>query len=111
MTKNFMTTVQGVSNVYSQHVPVLMDLIQSATKGRLKLETHPFVDGGSRGTQPETVVPEEIIVFIAGGVTYEEATKISEFNETNPGGIRIVLGGSTVHNSTSFLDELKSMPL
>lgn len=111
MTKNFMTTVQGVSNVYSQHVPVLMDLIQAATKGRLKLESHPFVDGGSRGPQPETVVPEEIIVFIAGGVTYEEATKISEFNATNPGGIRIILGGSTVHNSTSFLDELKSMPL
>merc|ERR1712194_774685 len=60
-----------------------------------------------QGVSPETVIPDEIIVFIVGGVTYEEGTKVSEFNETNRGKIQVILGGSTVHNSTSFLEELK----
>jgi vacuolar protein sorting-associated protein 45 len=112
MTKNFMTTVQGVSNVYSQHIPVLMDTIQAVVRGKLKTETHPFVSGGAgRGPQPEAVIPEEILIFVAGGVTYEEATKVSEFNDSNSGKIRVILGGSTVHNSTSFLEELKAVPL
>jgi vacuolar protein sorting-associated protein 45 len=35
MTKNFMTSVQGVQNVYSQHVPLVMETIQSIMKGKL----------------------------------------------------------------------------
>lgn len=105
-----MTSVQGVQNVYAQHVPVLMDTIQSITKGKLRRDTHPFVPGSIKtvpGVSPDTVIPDEIIVFMVGGVTYEEGTKISEFNQTHRGKIQVVLGGSTVHNSTSFLEELK----
>jgi vacuolar protein sorting-associated protein 45 len=110
MTKSFMTSVQGVQNVYAQHVPLLMDTIQSAIKGKLRKETHPFVPGSiksSPGIPPETVIPGDIIVFMVGGVTYEEGTKISEFNQANKGKIQVILGGSTVHNSTSFLEELR----
>jgi vacuolar protein sorting-associated protein 45 len=46
---------------------------------------------------------------MVGGVTYEEATKVSEFNEANKGKVQVILGGSTVHNSTSFLEELKAI--
>lgn len=110
MTKSFMTSVQGVSNVYSQHVPVLMETIQSVMKGKLKTADYPFVPGSTPSrTQPELAIPSEIIVFMVGGVTYEEATKISEFNEAHKGKIQVVLGGSTVHNSTSFLEELKAI--
>ena len=111
MTKSFMTSVQGVSNVYSQHVPVLMETIQSVMKGKLKTSDYPFVPGStaSQTPQPELVIPSEIIVFMVGGVTYEEATKISEFNQANKNKIQVILGGSTVHNSTSFLEELKAI--
>eukprot|EP00957_Ditylum_brightwellii_P003856 292992-Ditylum_brightwellii.AAC.1 len=78
MTKSILTSVQGVSNVYSQHVPVLMDTIQSAVKGKLSPKSHPYVSGGA-----DKAAPQEIIVFMAGGVTYEEATKINEFNNNN----------------------------
>lgn len=40
-----------------------------------------------------------------GGVTYEEACKVAELNASLPSG-NVVLGGSFVHNSTSFLEEL-----
>jgi tRNA uridine 5-carboxymethylaminomethyl modification enzyme len=40
---------------------------------------------------------------MVGGTTYEEAKMIASVNETMPG-VRIVLGGTTVHNSESFLN-------
>lgn len=108
MTKSILTSVQGVSNVYAQHVPVLMDTIQSICRGKLRIDSHPYLvgkpPGAGTGNDP---VPEDIIVFMAGGVTYEEATKIEEFNRTNPFKVKVILGGSTIHNSTSFLEELK----
>mmetsp|Transcript_3962 Transcript_3962/g.9451 ORF Transcript_3962/g.9451 Transcript_3962/m.9451 type:complete len:588 (-) Transcript_3962:48-1811(-) len=110
LTKSFMTSVQGVQNVYAQHTPLLMDTIESITKGKLRRNTHPFVPGSVKtvqGVSPETLIPDEIIIFMVGGVTYEEGTKISEFNEANKGKVQVILGGSTVHNSTSFLEELK----
>lgn len=44
---------------------------------------------------------------MVGGVTYEEACKVAELNATLGTG-NVVLGGSFVHNSTSFLEELNS---
>lgn len=116
MTKSFMTSVQGVQNVYSQHVPLLMDTISATLKGKLRTDTHPFVPGttptsSKSGVPPETIIPNEIIVYMVGGVTYEEGTKVAEFNRANKGKIQIILGGSTVHNSTSFLEELKTTAL
>jgi vacuolar protein sorting-associated protein 45 len=110
MIKSFMTSVQGVSNVYSQHSPVLMDTIEAVTKGKLKGETHPLISGsaGTTTTFVENIpLPHEVLIFMVGGMTYEESTKLNEFNQINAGRIRVVLGGSTVHNSTSFLEELK----
>ena len=42
--------------------------------------------------------PQDIIVFVVGGVTYEEAMAVAMLNKATPG-VRIVLGGTTVHNS------------
>ena len=51
-----------------------------------------------------TIRPAEVVVYIAGGATYEEATKVAELNAS--GGIQVVLGGSYVHNSGTFLEDL-----
>lgn len=107
--KSFMTSVQGVSNVYSQHSPVLLDTIEGASKGKLSGQTHPLIlSGGGCSTNVEGMtVPQEILIFMVGGMTYEESTKVNLFNTANVGKVRVILGGSTVHNSTSFLEELK----
>lgn len=51
--------------------------------------------------------PQDIIVFMLGGTTYEEGRTVGLLNQRlaseaagGPGGTRILLGGSTVHNST-----------
>lgn len=41
-------------------------------------------------------------MVMVGGMTYEEAKMIAGVNESMPG-VRIVLGGTTIHNSESFL--------
>ncbi|KAG9334698.1 hypothetical protein JZ751_007233 [Albula glossodonta] len=50
---------------------------------------------------------KDIIVFIIGGATYEEALTVYNLNRTMPG-VRIVLGGTTIHNTKSFLEEVTS---
>ena len=37
-------------------------------------------------------------MFFVGGVTYEEAASVAQFNAQNPS-MQVVLGSNTVHNS------------
>lgn len=55
---------------------------------------------------------QDVIVFMVGGVTYEESLAVHLLNQsTTSGGVRIVLGGTTVHNSQSFLEEVSQATL
>ena len=104
MTKSFMTSVLGVENVYAQHVPLLMETLHALNKGKLSPRTYPLVPGSMVHTM--SALPEKVFLFVVGGITYEEGTKLAEFNEHQSklpnGGIPVVLAGSTVRNSTSF---------
>lgn len=46
--------------------------------------------------------PQDVIVFIVGGTTYEEARIVSLQNATNSG-IRFILGGSAILNSKRYV--------
>jgi vacuolar protein sorting-associated protein 45 len=138
---SLISSVQGVDNVYTQHVPLLMETLQAASRGKLSAKTHPILvpgcggEGGSNGASSQSLsnelaesIPSEIIVFMVGGVTYEEAAKVSEWNSltgtssrasvgpplssptlsgSSSRNVPVLLGGSTIHNSTSFLEELR----
>jgi len=73
-------------------------------KGRLSTNTHPFVEGGGQTRDK----PQDIIVFMVGGATYEEAKMVAQVNASSPG-VRVVLGGTGVHNSASFMDEVEEV--
>ncbi|QDS70432.1 hypothetical protein FKW77_009683 [Venturia effusa] len=97
----FQRGLKGVENVYTQHSPRLEMILQDLVKGRLKDSMFPFVEGGGQTRDK----PQDIIVFMVGGTTYEEARVVTQINASTPG-IRIVLGGTTIHNSSTFLDEV-----
>jgi hypothetical protein len=111
--------LKGAENVYTQHEPLLERTITSLLKGKLKKATHPFLapaadDAGApplpawaRGTDGDTDRPQDIIVFIVGGVTFEESRLIAAINSSTPS-VRIVLGGTSVLNSREFLDSLEA---
>lgn len=102
ITKQFFKGLKGVENVYTQHQPLLQDTLDQLIKGRLKDGQFPYLGPSSLRDRPQ-----DIIVFIIGGATYEEALTVYNLNRSSPG-VRIVLGGSHIHNTKSFLEEVMS---
>jgi vacuolar protein sorting-associated protein 45 len=46
--------------------------------------------------------PQDVLVFVVGGVTYEEGKLVAEMNVSLQG-TRIVLGGTSVLNAEMFI--------
>eukprot|EP00744_Colponema_vietnamica_P007561 GILI01010867.1.p1 GENE.GILI01010867.1~~GILI01010867.1.p1 ORF type:complete len:562 (+),score=161.61 GILI01010867.1:64-1749(+) len=92
--------LKGVPNVYTQHRPVLATLLEQLLKGKLSATDFP----STSQLNPRDRPPQDVIVFIVGGATFEEGREVTVIN--NSGQARVVLGGSTVHNSKSFLADL-----
>jgi hypothetical protein len=122
-----------VENVYTQHTPALVETVELLLKGRLKDASYPLLDlpndllpsassasnnnnnnnnNNQSGINNATLRPIELIVFVVGGTTYEEARAIALLNDrlasgqgfSGPGpqpqpGARVILGGTCVHNS------------
>lgn len=102
--KQLLGSIRGdFENVYTQHQPLLSYVLDSIAKGKLKESTYPLA-AAAGGTGR----PSETIIFIVGGATFEEATKVAEFNASNPS-MRVILGGSCVHNSKNFLEEIRKV--
>ena len=105
--------VQGVENVYTQHVPLLVNTLEALIKGRLKEADFPYARAM---TGAPAKPPKLVIVFMVGGSTYEEARNVAELNaqsERADGGwaqgVRFLLGGTSVQNSQTFLSDLAEM--
>ncbi|XP_055013246.1 vacuolar protein sorting-associated protein 45 [Boleophthalmus pectinirostris] len=102
ITKQFFKGLKGVENVYTQHQPLLQDTLDQLIKGRLKDAQFPYLGPSSLRDRPQ-----DIVVFMVGGATYEEALSVYNLNRTCPG-VRLVLGGTHVHNTKSFFEEVMS---
>lgn len=94
--------LKGVENVYTQHSPRLEATLQNLIKGKLKEPQYPFLEGGGHTRDK----PQDVIVFMVGGATYEEAKTVAQVNASSPG-VRVVLGGTSIHNSLTFLEEVE----
>lgn len=92
------------SNVYTQHIPPILDIADALIRGRLSSTAYPFV----RNDTNQTSRSQEVIIFIVGGSTYKEAQVLRQYNDQVPG-VSIVLGGTTVHNSKSIMEDLQTI--
>nr|CAH7720407.1 unnamed protein product [Callosobruchus chinensis] len=102
ITKRFIKGLSGVDNVYTQHKPVLHETLEELVKGRLKEQLYPHI-----GSSYNNGRPQDIIIFIVGGATYEESLTVHSFNKMNSPTYNVLLGGTTIHNSASFLQEVE----
>ncbi|XP_022645120.1 vacuolar protein sorting-associated protein 45-like isoform X1 [Varroa destructor] len=101
-TRKMIKGLKGVENIYTQHSPMIKELLTDVIRGRLRDAAYPVVGGG-----PSTVARhQDIILFIVGGVTYEESLVSCQIMQQFPG-VRVLLGGSNIHNFSSFINELK----
>lgn len=105
--------LKGVENVYTQHTPALISLLEKAVKGKLVDLEYPKLGGRSSPTAPRG--SRLVVVFVVGGTTFEESKAVAELNvsankaESWAAGARFVLGGTTVQNSTSFLHDFREL--
>ena len=102
LTKTFASGLNGIENVYTQHQPLFCSILDAFAKQKIKDSAFPLVNAGGSSR------PTELFIFMIGGATFEESFRVSEFNLANPS-LRVVLGGSCVHNSASFLKEIGKM--
>ncbi|XVF37111.1 hypothetical protein REPUB_Repub19eG0117500 [Reevesia pubescens] len=101
IARNMARGLKGVENVYTQHQPLLFQTMESITKGRLRDVDFPYV-----GNHFQQGRPQEVVIFIVGGTTYEESRSVAQQNASNSG-IRFILGGTAVLNSKRFLKDLE----
>lgn len=90
--------LKGVENVFTQHSCLLKELLDDIFKGRTIDPLYPCY-----ASEPYRRAPQEVIVFVIGGCTYEEALAV---HAQNVAGNHCILGGTTIHNSQSFLREV-----
>ena len=95
-TQNFFKGLKGAENVYTQHEPLL---------------TKTFLPDIIRGKQRpdfnylrQVEATDKVIVFVIGGITYEESRAVAVFNKEN--GSNVVLGGTSILNYDSFIKSL-----
>lgn len=101
ITKKLFKGLSGVDNIYTQHTPLLNETLEDLIKGKLNSQIFPYL-----GNIIISKRPQDIIVFMIGGTTYEESLAVYNLNKQNPG-IRIILGGTTIHNFESFTEEIQ----
>ena len=94
-------SIKGNSNIYTQHQPLLQDVLSQIKKNKLSETDYPFEGASGNGT------PNVVVVFYVGGTTYEEAHVVSEWN--TEGSMQVVLGGTHVLNSDMFMRAIKSL--
>jgi len=102
MFKNMKQGLGGMENGLLMHKPLLTSTLDALFKGKLKDAQFPSTSGSTRDK------PRDVIVFIIGGCTFEEETAVAALNEKGVSGaeVNVLLGGSCIQNSTSFLAEL-----
>ncbi|KAJ3686830.1 hypothetical protein LUZ61_015994 [Rhynchospora tenuis] len=103
IARNMARGLKGAENVYTQHQPLLLQTMESIMKGRLRDVDYPLV-----GNHFQQGRPQDVVIFIVGGTTYEEARTVALHNAANPG-TRFFLGGSVVLNSKRFLKDLEEV--
>ncbi len=94
--KSLFGGLRGIENVFTQHRPILKDIVSSI----LRRKAHPGLNFADDFEFVDTVV-----VHVAGGVTYEEAKTVRDLNKEFAGA-NVVLGGDQIWRSEDFLGYL-----
>lgn len=98
-------------NVYMQHIPEISSLLTDLSKNALSRDRFKEIDTqGHRviGNQQNKDIPQDVILFVIGGVTYEEARLVHDFNGTMNNRMRVVLGGTSILSTKEYMDSIRS---
>lgn len=91
----------NADNAYMQHQPRLVSILDKIIKGKFMSNNFSSV-----GTSSNSNESKNIIVFMIGGICYEEVRHIDELNKNNEG-VNIIIGGTHTLNSKRFISNLQ----
>ena len=97
----------GIENVYTQHKSLLHSQLEQLLKGKLKDVAFPFMESKRRAVTGREK-PNEVIAFMVGGATYEEARDVHALNQQFQSQT-VILGGTNMVNSKSFLADVAQL--
>jgi vacuolar protein sorting-associated protein 45 len=100
--KDMKRGVKGVENVYTQHKSYLHGVVEKLIAGKLKESIYPSLEQRFPGQSRVG----DVVAFVVGGATFEESRDLQMLQQGNPAH-RIFLGGSSVLNTSSFLDAVQ----
>lgn len=103
VTRMIVQGVKGVENVLTEFRPKLYRVLDDLRRGN-KLKETDFAFYGERFQEEP---PSKVIVFVIGGVTYEEALIVDQLNRLSTSGMKIVIGGTSIHNFNTFMEEIR----
>ena len=90
-------SLKGTSaDLYDRYSCLVKQLIERIRDGTLKEENYPFVQKNNMCS----VKPQKVIIFIAGGVTYEEARIAALLSQKD---FEVIVGGTSVLNAKEFI--------
>ena len=92
---------QGNENAFMQHISYLNGIVERMIKGKNKDNELVNINYNSGNNEPKL---NNIIVFVFGGITFEEVRDLSMLGKQL--GVNIICGGTNVVNSKSFLAEM-----
>lgn len=87
---------------------MLHTIVDSAIKSKLPAADYPVISSAPYDARSQSIPASNVIVFVVGGATYEEAKELAlSFNQGPE--LRVVLGGNCIHNSKSFLADISQL--
>ncbi|CAR29221.1 hypothetical protein ZYGR_0Z01420 [Zygosaccharomyces rouxii] len=110
LTKRFNSKVRNADsgNVFMQHIPKISKLLTDFSKNKVPKEQFKTLEETETSRNANASPPsQDLIVFVVGGVTFEEARFVHEFNETMRGKMRVILGGTSVISTHEYMESIR----
>lgn len=100
------------NNVYMQHIPEISTLLTDFSKNKVpkeKLKTIRASGSSANSSLPSSAPPQDIVLFVVGGVTFEEARFVHQFNETMKNKMRVILGSTSVISTSDYINSIRNL--
>lgn len=105
VTRMIVQGVKGVENTLTQHRPNLYKILEELFKKGHKVREADFAFQGERYREEP---PKRVIVFVVGGITYDEALIADQMNKSRSD-LQVIVGGTSVHNFRTYMEEVRQL--
>ncbi|CCE65034.1 hypothetical protein TPHA_0J02140 [Tetrapisispora phaffii CBS 4417] len=98
------------NNVYMQHIPEISEFLTQLSQNSIhSSKKYSFISSEKDKKASNNYPIQDVVIFMVGGVTFEESRLVHEFNEamkSSEGNIRLILGGTDILSTKDYLNSI-----